>query len=188
MLSKATVRGLGQQVKVRLAADRCLCASNTASEIEGNLAVGEFVEAWGQLKGWYWLAEDQALKACPETLASQMAEREALYMAVPPVGWLLPINITPIPVSDKPAMDPEIREVMAKLWTRSPPWRRQLVKRRRWCGDIDDGGGDCGGTTAFVVVQQQLAGRGSVALAVVSVMSRRQQQCWQWVWRAAIVT
>ncbi len=32
------------------------------------------------------------------------------------------------------------------------------MKRRRWCGDIDNGGGDWqgGGTAAFVVVQQQL--------------------------------
>jgi hypothetical protein len=64
------------------------------------------------------------------------------------------------------------------------------VKRRRWCGDIDNGGGDRqgGGTAAFVVVWQQLAGRGLVALAVVSVTSRRQWQCWQWVWRVAIGT
>ncbi len=62
------------------------------------------------------------------------------------------------------------------------------MKRRCWCGDIDDGGGDQrgGGTAAFVIVRQQLAGRGSAALAVVSVTSRRQLQCWQWVWRAAI--
>jgi hypothetical protein len=44
-----------------------------------------------------------------------MAERVELYAAVPPLGWLLPINITPIPVPDKPLMDPEIQEVVAKL-------------------------------------------------------------------------
>jgi hypothetical protein len=64
------------------------------------------------------------------------------------------------------------------------------VKRQRWCGDIDDGGGDwCGGgTAAFVVVRQQLSGRGLGALVVVLVTSWRQRQCWQWVWRAAIGT
>ncbi len=77
--------------------------------------MGEFVEAWQQLKGWCRSAEDQAPKACPETLASQTAERVALYMAVPLVGWLLLINITPIPVPDKPPTDPEIQEVVAKL-------------------------------------------------------------------------
>ncbi len=53
MLSQAALRGLGRQVKVHLAADCLLCASNTRSEIEGNLATGEFVEAWRHLKGWY---------------------------------------------------------------------------------------------------------------------------------------
>jgi hypothetical protein len=64
------------------------------------------------------------------------------------------------------------------------------VKRRRWCSDIDDGCGDRQGvgTAVFVVVWQQLAGRGLAALAVVLVTSRRQRQCWQWVWRAAIGT
>jgi len=64
--------------------------------------------------------------------------------------------------------------------------RRRSVKRRRWCG-IDDRGGNRrgGGTAAFVVVRQQLAGRGSAALAVVSVTSSRQWQCWQWFWRVS---
>ncbi len=61
------------------------------------------------------MVEDKAPKACPETLALQMAERVVLYTAVPPMGWLLPINITHIPVPDKPPPDPEIREVVAKL-------------------------------------------------------------------------
>ncbi len=64
------------------------------------------------------------------------------------------------------------------------------MKQQHWCGDIDDGGGNQqgGGTAAFVVVRQQLAGRGLAALAVESVTSRRQRQCWQWVWRAVIGT
>jgi hypothetical protein len=115
MLSQAAARVLGWQVKVHLAANRHLRALNNALKIEGSLAAGEFVEAWRQLKGWYQFAEDQALKACPETLASQTAERVVLYTAPPPMGWLLPINVTPIPVPDKPLTDPEIREVVAKL-------------------------------------------------------------------------
>ncbi len=64
------------------------------------------------------------------------------------------------------------------------------MKWIHWCGDIDDGGDDQkgGGIAAFVVVRQQSAGRGLAGLGVVSVMSRRQRQCWQWVWRAAIGT
>ncbi len=74
------------------------------------------MEAWRNLKGWYQSAEDRAPKACPETLASQMAERVELYTAVCPPGWSMPINVDPIPVPDGPPMDPEIREVVAKLW------------------------------------------------------------------------
>jgi hypothetical protein len=153
MLSQATARGLGRQVKVHLAVDRCLRALNTALEIKGSLAAGEFVEAWQQLKGWYRLAEDQAPEACPETLALQMAERVALYMAVPPVGWSLPINITPIPVPDEPSTDPEIREVVAKLQNGCPAgvmgmkakylkeWLRRI--RREETEESMEGAGDC---------------------------------------------
>jgi hypothetical protein len=61
------------------------------------------------------LEEDPAPKTCPETLALQTTERVELYMAVPPLGWSMPIIITPILVPDKPLTDPEIQEVMAKL-------------------------------------------------------------------------
>jgi hypothetical protein len=74
MLSQTASCGFGQQVKARLAADCHEHASNTALQIEGCLTAGNFVEAWLNLKGWYRLVEDRAPKACPETLASQMAE------------------------------------------------------------------------------------------------------------------
>ncbi len=88
MLSQATSCGLGWQIKARLVADCLLPASNTTSEIKGNLTAGELVEAWHHLKGWYRSAEDQAPKACPETLALQMVERVELYMVVPP-PWVV---------------------------------------------------------------------------------------------------
>ncbi len=116
MLSQTVAHGLGWQVKGQLAADRIKRAKNTVSMIEGCLAVGDFVEAWRYLKGWYRLVEDRARKACPETLALQTAERVELYTMVPPPGWSMPINVTPIPVPDGTPTDHEIREVMGKLW------------------------------------------------------------------------
>jgi hypothetical protein len=117
MLSQTAARGLGRQVKAQLLADCLLRAANTVSSIEGCLPVGDFVEVWHHLKGWYQLAEDQALKeACPETLAHQTVERVELYRAVLAPGWLLPINITSTPVPNGPPMDAEIREVVGKLW------------------------------------------------------------------------
>jgi hypothetical protein len=52
--------------------------------IKGCLAVGDFVEVWCNLKGWYCSVEDRAPKACLETLASQMAERVELSTMPPP--------------------------------------------------------------------------------------------------------
>jgi hypothetical protein len=52
MLSQATARNLGRQVKASLAVDCLLRASNTALKIKGSFAAGEFVEAWQQLKRW----------------------------------------------------------------------------------------------------------------------------------------
>jgi hypothetical protein len=115
MLSQTAARGLGRQVKVRLAADRLKRAKNTVSTNEGCLAAGDFVEAWCNLKGWYRPMEDRAPKACPEMLTLQTAERVELYTAVPPPGWSMPINVTPIPVPDGTPTDQEIREVVEKL-------------------------------------------------------------------------
>ncbi len=115
MLSQTAVRGLGRQVKAQLVADHIKCAKDTVSMIEGCLAVGDFVEAWRNLKGWYCLVEDRAPKTCPETLASQTAERVELYTTVPPPGWLMPINVTPIPVPDGTPTDHEIWEMVGKL-------------------------------------------------------------------------
>ncbi len=61
------------------------------------------------------MAEDQA-PTCPEILSRQTAERVEFYTAVPPPGWLLPINTTPTPIPDGPLKDLEIREVVVKLW------------------------------------------------------------------------
>ena len=71
--------------------------------------------AWRYLKGWYRTAEDRAPKACPESLASQTAERVDLYAARPPPGENVPLNVTPIPVPDDPPSDQEIRGVVSQL-------------------------------------------------------------------------
>ncbi len=108
MLSQTVARSLGQQVKAHLVADHIKCAKNIASTIEGCLAVGDLVEAWHNLKGWYHSVDGRAPKACPETLALPTAERVELYTTVPSPGWSMPINMTPIPVPDGTPMDHEI--------------------------------------------------------------------------------
>jgi hypothetical protein len=73
-----------------------LCTKNIVLNIRGCLAAGDLVEVWHHLKGWCCLAEDRTPKACLETLARQTAEQMELYTVVPPPGWLLPINVTPL--------------------------------------------------------------------------------------------
>ena len=58
----------------------------TASNVEGCLAAGNYIEVWRYLKGWYRSAEERARKPCPETLAKQTEERIELYTAAPPRG------------------------------------------------------------------------------------------------------
>ncbi len=99
------------------------------------------------------MAEDRAPKACPETLASQTAERVQLYTAVHPLGWLMPINVDPIPVPDGPPMDHEIRAVVAKLqngWAAGATGMKAEHLKEWLCGirceEAEDGveeAGDC---------------------------------------------
>jgi hypothetical protein len=86
MLSQAAARDLGWKIKACLKADRLKQAATTASNVEGCLAAGDYIEVWRYLKGWYRSAEEQAPKPCPETLAAQTEERIQLYTAVPPRG------------------------------------------------------------------------------------------------------
>jgi hypothetical protein len=86
MLSQAAARSLGRNIKACLNADRLKRAATTASNVEGCLAAGNYIEAWHYLKGWYCLAEELAPKPCPDTLAKQTEERIQLYTAAPPRG------------------------------------------------------------------------------------------------------
>ncbi len=91
MLTQAAARKLGQDVRACLKVDHLLRAKNTATNVKGCLAVGEFIEAWRHLKGWYCSVEDRAPKPCPETMAKQRRERVELYAACTPPGLPLPI-------------------------------------------------------------------------------------------------
>ena len=84
MLSQAAARNLGRKIKACLKADCLKRAVTTASNVEGCLAAGDYIEVWRYLKGWYRSAEERAPKPCPETLAAQTEERIQLYTAVPP--------------------------------------------------------------------------------------------------------
>jgi hypothetical protein len=112
MLSQAAARSLGREIKARLKADCLFRATTTASNVEGYLAAGEYIEAWRHLKGWYRSAEDRAPKPCPETMVKQTQERIDLYAARTPTGLPLPIQIDPAPVNDAAPTDGELRMVV----------------------------------------------------------------------------
>jgi hypothetical protein len=115
MISQAAARNLGQKIKACLKADCLTQAATTASNVEGCLAAGEYIEAWRYLKGWYRLAEDRAPKPCLETLAKQTEERIQLYTAVPPPGWAMRFNVDPSDVPDVAPTDSELRAVVGNL-------------------------------------------------------------------------
>jgi hypothetical protein len=81
MLFQAAAHLLRWGIKARWKADCFLHAKITAMNVKGCPTVGEFIEAWCYLKGWYCLAEDQAPKPCSKMLAKQMQERVDLYAA-----------------------------------------------------------------------------------------------------------
>jgi hypothetical protein len=100
MLSQTAARNFGRKIKAGLKADCLKRAATMASNVEGCLVAGEYIEAWQYLKGWYRSAEDRAPKPCPETLAAQTEERIQLYTA---------------PVPDAAPMDSELRAVVGQL-------------------------------------------------------------------------
>jgi hypothetical protein len=115
MPTQATARKLGQDVRACLKADCLLRAKNTASDVKGCLAAGEFIEAWHHLKGWYRSAEDRAPKPCPKMMAKQTRERVQLYAACTPPGLPLPIRVNPALVNDAAPMEAELRMVVGEL-------------------------------------------------------------------------
>ncbi len=74
--------------------------------------MGEYIEAWRHLKGWYRSVDDRAPKPCPETLAKQTDKRIQLYTAVAPPGWAMWLNVDPFIVPDVAPTDSELRVVV----------------------------------------------------------------------------
>jgi hypothetical protein len=54
-------------------------------------------------------------KSLPGDVGIADGRESGVVCGTPPMGWLLPINATPIPVPDEPPMDTEIWKVVAKL-------------------------------------------------------------------------
>jgi hypothetical protein len=170
MLSQAAARNLGQKIKECLKADRLQCAATTASNVEGCLAAGEYIEAWCYLKGWCCSAEDQAPKPCPEVLAKQTEERIQLYTALPPPGWAMQFNVDPFNVPDAAPTDSELRAVVGSLrkGRAAGAMGMRAEHLKEWLGDMnreetEDGVEGIGDRWwSFVALLQAVWERGSI--------------------------
>ena len=83
--------------------------------IEAELTGGDVQEAFRHLKGWYRAASETTTRPCPQTMATQMAERVELDVRRDPPSDPLRINLDPIPVNDEVPSDREIRVAVAGL-------------------------------------------------------------------------
>jgi hypothetical protein len=94
-------------------------------------------------------------KSLPRDIGIVDGREGGVVQGVPPIGWLLPINVTPIPVPDKPPTDSEIWEVVAKLQNSCvagatgmkvehlKEWLRGIGREE--AEECAEGAGDCGG-------------------------------------------
>jgi hypothetical protein len=137
-LPLAAAHRIGGKIKSSPAADRKQHAANAASTVESHLSNGSVKEAWGALKGWYWVAEDRPPPACPETMAKQMAKRVELYARAPPMGTSLPFNFPYFKIPDGVPTNKEIRAMVSGLKngqvTGATGMRAEHVKT--WLSDI----------------------------------------------------
>ncbi len=110
-----TSRLIGRQIKAGLSGDQQQRAATAAENIEIHLVGGETKEAWQCLKGWYRAASERAPAASHALLATQTANRAALYGQVPPPREPLPIHVDKVAIPDGVPSKQELREVMRGL-------------------------------------------------------------------------
>jgi hypothetical protein len=99
-LPLTATRWIGCKIKASLPADCTQRAADATSTVESHLSNQAIKEAWRALKGWYRVAEDPPPRACPETMAKQMAKRVELYARDPPMGTPLPFNFPQFKIPD----------------------------------------------------------------------------------------
>ncbi len=83
--------------------------------IESELMGGNTQEAFCHLKGWYWAASEMQAKPCYQTLEHQTSERVDLYARRDLPDNPLPINVTPVEISNDAPSDGKLRQAVGKL-------------------------------------------------------------------------
>jgi hypothetical protein len=142
---------IGRQIKAGLSGNRRQRAATAAENIEMHLAGGETKEAWRCLKGRYRAASERAPAASHVSLATQTAERVALYGRVPSPGEPLPIHVDKVAIPDGVPSDQELREVVRGLQNGRAAgasglqaehikvWLCDMVRKEEETGPMEDG-------------------------------------------------
>ncbi len=150
-MSQQTSRLIGRQIKAGLLGDRQQRAATAAENIKIHLAGGETKEAWQCLKVWYRAASERAPAASYASLATQTADRVALYGRVPPPGEPLPIHVDKVAIPDGVPSEQELREVVRGLRNgraagasglqaeHIKTWLCDMVREEEEAGPLEDG-------------------------------------------------
>ncbi len=103
------------RISVSLQKDRTNQTAKVGAAVEAKLAGGNVQEAFRHLKGWYRAATEMQAKPCYHTMECQTLERVDLYARRESAGDPLPINVTPVKISDDAPMDGKLWQVAGKL-------------------------------------------------------------------------
>ncbi len=106
---------MDRRISVSLQKDRTNQTAKVGAVVEAELARGNVQEAFCHLKGWYRAATEMQAKPCYHTMERPMLERVDLYARRESAGDPLPINVTPVKISDDAPMDGKLWQVAGKL-------------------------------------------------------------------------
>ena len=106
---------MDRRIGVSLQKDRTDQTAKVGAAVEAELAGGNVQEAFRHLKGWYRAATETQAKPCYHTMECQTLERVNLYAQRESAGTPLPINVTPVEISDDTPTDGKLRQVAGKL-------------------------------------------------------------------------
>jgi hypothetical protein len=106
---------MDRRIGVSLQKDLTDQTAKVGAAIEAELAGGNVQEAFRHLKGWYRAATEMQAKPCYHTMECQTLERVDLYARRESAGNPLPINVTPVEISEDTPTDGKLRQVAGKL-------------------------------------------------------------------------
>jgi hypothetical protein len=106
---------MDRQIGVSLQKDWTDRTAKVGAAVEAELARGNVQEAFCHLKGWYRAATEMQAKPCYHTMECQTLKQVDLHARRESPGDPLPINATPVEISDDPPTDGKLRQVAGEL-------------------------------------------------------------------------